>query len=96
LNLDDQLFQIWSAYQSRLIEDRVSGKYPIVVGNAGNRPQIMQLDWPFFPLINQYGEHPITRNMDAVVTKFISSIDTVKAIGVKKTPLLFSSIYSRK
>jgi gliding-associated putative ABC transporter substrate-binding component GldG len=30
------------------------------------------------------------------LTKFISSIDTVKATGVKKTPLLFSSAYSRK
>ena len=96
LNLDDQLFKYGVRINPDLIEDRVSGKYPIVVGNAGNRPQIMQLDWPFFPLINQYGEHPITRNMDAVVTKFISSIDTVKAIGVKKTPLLFSSMYSRK
>jgi gliding-associated putative ABC transporter substrate-binding component GldG len=56
----------------------------------------MQLDWPFFPLINQYADHPITRNLDAAQTKFISSIDTVKAIGVKKTPLLFSSPYSRK
>lgn len=96
LNLDDQLFKYGVRINPDLIEDRVSGKYPIVVGNAGNRPQIMQLEWPFFPLVNQYAEHPITRNMDAVVTKFISSIDTVKAVGVKKTPLLFSSIYSRK
>jgi gliding-associated putative ABC transporter substrate-binding component GldG len=56
----------------------------------------MQLDWPFFPLINHYAQHPITRNMDAVVTKFVSSIDTVKAVGVRKTPLLFSSQHSRK
>ncbi|MBI3481622.1 MAG: gliding motility-associated ABC transporter substrate-binding protein GldG, partial [Bacteroidetes bacterium] len=49
-----------------------------------------------FPLVNQYAEHPITRNMDAIVTKFISSVDTVKAVGIKKTPLLFSSAYSRK
>jgi hypothetical protein len=28
--------------------------------------------------------------------KFVSSIDTVKAVGIKKTPLLFSSDYSRK
>ncbi|HTH54705.1 MAG TPA: gliding motility-associated ABC transporter substrate-binding protein GldG [Cyclobacteriaceae bacterium] len=96
LNLDDQLFKYGVRINPDLIEDRASGKYPIVVGNEGNRPQIMQLDWPFFPLVNQYAEHPITRNMDAVVTKFISTIDTVKAPGVKKTPLLFSSQYSRK
>lgn len=96
LNLDDQLFKYGVRINPDLIEDRVSGKYPIVVGKAGNRPQIMQLEWPFFPLVNQYATHPITRNLDASLTKFISSIDTVKAVGVKKTPLLFSSPYSRK
>jgi gliding-associated putative ABC transporter substrate-binding component GldG len=53
------------------------------------------MDWPFFPLINQYADHPITRNLDAVVARFVSSIDTVKAEGVRKTPLLFSSLYAR-
>ena len=96
LNLDDQLFRYGVRINQDLLQDRVAGKYPIVVGNAGNQPQMMQLDWPFFPLINQYADHPITRNLDAVQTKFISSIDTVKAIGIKKTPLLFSSPYSRK
>jgi ABC-2 type transport system permease protein len=96
LNLDDQLFRYGIRINPDLVQDRVAGKYPIVVGNAGGRPQMMQLDWPFFPLINQYADHPITRNIDAVQTKFISSIDTVKAVGIKKTPLLFSSPYSRK
>jgi len=95
-NLDDQLFKYGVRINPDLIEDRVSGKYPIVIGQADNRPQIMQLDWPFFPLVNQYADHPITRNLDASMTKFVSSIDTIKAIDVKKTPLLFSSPYSRK
>ena len=96
LNLDDQLFKYGVRINSDLVQDRVSGKYPIVVGNAGGKPQLMQLDWPFFPLVNQYADHPITRNLDATQTRFISSIDTIKAVGVKKTPLLFSSDYSRK
>jgi len=96
LSLDDQLFKYGVRINPDLIEDHVSGKYPIVVGKAGNRPQIMQLEWPFFPLVNQYADHAITRNLDASLTKFVSSIDTVKAVGVKKTPLMFSSSYSRK
>lgn len=96
LNLDDQLFRYGIRINPDLVQDRVSGKYPIVVGNEGGKARLMQLDWPFFPLINQYADHPITRNLDASQTKFISSIDTVKAIGVRKTPLLFSSPYSRK
>ncbi len=95
LNLDDQLFKYGLRINQDLIQDRVSGRYPIVVSNAG-KPQIMQMEWPFFPLINQYADHPITRNLDASLLKFTSSVDTIKANGVKKTPLLFSSPYSRK
>ncbi len=95
LNLDDQLFKYGVRINQDLIQDRVAGRYPIVVSNAG-KPQIMQMEWPFFPLINQYADHPITRNLDASQLKFTSSIDTIKAVGVKKTPLLFSSTYSRK
>jgi gliding-associated putative ABC transporter substrate-binding component GldG len=96
LNLDDQLFKYGVRINPDLIQDRVSGKYPIVIGGDPNQPQIMQLDWPFFPLVNQYATHPITRNLDATLLKFVSSMDTVKAVDVKKTPLLFSSQYSRK
>jgi len=95
LNLDDQLFKYGVRINQDLIQDRVSGRYPIVVSNAG-KPQIMQMEWPFFPLINQYADHSITRNLDASLLKFTSSIDTIKVAGVKKTPLLFSSLYSRK
>lgn len=96
LNLEDLLFKYGVRINPDLIQDRVSGKYPVVIGKVDNRPRIMQLDWPFFPLINQYADHVITRNLDASLTKFVSSIDTVKAAGIKKTPLLFSSPYSRK
>ena len=96
LNLDDQFFKYGARINLDLIEDRVSAKYPIVIGNAGGQPRMMQLDWPFFPLVNQYAVHPVTRNLDASLTRFVSSIDTVKAMGIKKTPLLFSSPYSRK
>jgi len=95
LKLDDQFFKYGVRINPDLIQDRVSSKYPVVVSNAGT-PQIMKMDWPFFPLINQYSDHAITRNLDASLLKFVSSIDTVKAVGVKKTPLLFSSPYSRK
>lgn len=95
LNLDDQLFKYGVRINQDLIQDRVAGRYPIVVSNAG-KPQIMQMEWPFFPLINQYADHPITRNLDASLLKFVSSIDTIKATGVTKTPLLFSSPYSRR
>jgi len=96
LRLDDQLFKYGVRINPDLVQDRNASKYPIVTSVVNNRPQIMQMDWLFFPVINQYADHPITRNLDATLTKFISSIDTVKAEGIRKTPLLFSSDYSRK
>jgi ABC-2 type transport system permease protein len=96
LRLDDQLFKYGVRVNPDLVQDRNASKYPIVTSVVNNRPQIMQMDWVFFPVINQYADHSITRNLDASLTKFVSSIDTVKAIGVRKTPLLFSSDYSRK
>jgi gliding-associated putative ABC transporter substrate-binding component GldG len=70
--------------------------YPVVTGMVGGRPRMQLMEWPFFPLISQFANHPITRNLDAILTRFCNSIDTVKAIGVQKTPLLMSSPYSRK
>ena len=95
LNLDDMLFKYGVRINKDLIQDKLSSRYPIYVGNIGNDPQIKMMNWPFFPLINQYADHPITRNLDAVVTRFISTIDTVKSQGIRKTPLMFTSAYSR-
>lgn len=95
LKIDDQLFKYGVRLNMDLVQDRTSGKYPIVTGKSGTRPDIQLIDWPFFPMINQYGKHPITNNLDAVVLRFASSVDTVKAPGIKKTPLLFTSQYSR-
>ncbi len=96
LRLDDQLFKYGIRINPEIVQDRVAAKYPIVIGKVGNQPEIMQMEWPFFPLLNHYAEHPITRNLDATLTRFVSSIDTVKALGIKKTPLLRTSAYSRK
>lgn len=95
-NLDDMLFRYGLRINKDLIVDRFGQRYPIIVGTVGNQPNIQWMPWPFYPIINRTGEHPIVRNLDAVSTKFTSSIDTVKAIGVIKTPLLFSSQYSMR
>lgn len=95
LGLDDQLFKYGVRLNPDLVQDRVAAPYPIVVGQSGGQPQAQLIDWPFFPLVNHYADHPITRNLDAVLTRFVGSIDTVKASGVRKTPLMFSSDYAR-
>lgn len=96
LKLDEQLFRYGIRINQNLVMDRVAGKYPVIVGQVSNRPQVMQFEWPFFPLVTHYANHPATRNLDATLLRFVSSIDTVKAVGVKKTPLLFTSQYSHR
>ena len=96
VRLDDQMFRYGIRINPDIVQDRVAAKYPIVVGKVGNQPEIMQLEWPFFPLLNHYAQHPITRNLDATLTRFVSSMDTVKAAGIRKTPLMMTSAYSRK
>lgn len=95
LNLDDMLFKYGVRINNDLVQDFVAGAYPIIVGNSGDRPQIQLLQWPFFPIINKYSKHVIVRNLDATKAEFVSSIDTVKATGIKKTVLLSTSSYSR-
>ncbi|UII27226.1 gliding motility-associated ABC transporter substrate-binding protein GldG [Fulvivirga maritima] len=95
LNLDDQLFKYGVRLNGDLIQDQMAAKYPIVVGNMGDQPQLSLENWPFFPIINKFANHPITRNMDAVLLKFASTMDSIRVDGVKKTPLLFSSQYAR-
>jgi len=95
LNLDDMLFRYGLRINKTLVQDIKSGVYPFVVGDMGGQPQIVPLQWPFFPIVNLYGDHPIVKNMDAMYLQFVSELDTVQTEGVKKTPLVFTSEYSR-
>ena len=95
--LDDLLFRYGVRINPDLVQDRYSGRYPVITGQRPDgSAQIQLMEWPFFPLINRFPEHPVTRNLDRVLTRFVSSIDTVKAGGVLKTPLLLTSEYSRR
>lgn len=95
LNLDDLLFKYGVRINNNLVQDFVAGATPIVVGRSGDQAQVQLLQWPFFPILNTFSNHVIVRNLDAIKTEFVSSIDTVKATGIKKTVLLSTSKYSR-
>lgn len=94
--LDDQLFRYGVRINQDLVQDLHAGVYPVIVGKMGNQPQLRLLPWPFFPILNNFSNHLITKNMDALYTQFVSSLDTVKAEGVIKTPLAFTSNYTRR
>ncbi|WMJ74541.1 gliding motility-associated ABC transporter substrate-binding protein GldG [Cytophagaceae bacterium ABcell3] len=94
-NLDDLLFRYGVRLNYNLIKDLNSGYIPVNVGMMGDKPNVQMVNWRFFPLLNTFGNHPIVKNMDAVYGKFVGSMDSVKADGIVKTPLVFSSKYSK-
>ncbi|WP_448520677.1 gliding motility-associated ABC transporter substrate-binding protein GldG [Rhodoflexus sp.] len=96
LNLDDMLFRYGVRANMNLVQDMQMGTVIVNVGQFGNAPNLQPVPWPYYVLANQFGKHPITRNLNAIYTKFAGSIDTVKSKGdVRKTPLLMSNQYSR-
>ncbi|RAJ75208.1 gliding-associated putative ABC transporter substrate-binding component GldG [Chitinophaga dinghuensis] len=95
LNLEDLLFRYGVRINQDLIQDLQSDAVPMVVGNVGKRPQIIQLPFPLFPLLTPTGAHPIVKNLDLVLSHFVSSMDTVRTEGIRKTILLTSSRTTR-
>ena len=94
-NLEDQLFRYGVRVNRNFVLDINSGQWPVVTGNIGNQPRIQMLTWPFFPVLTNFSDHPSVRNLDAILGRFVSEIDTVKAVGIKKTPLIQTSIYTK-
>ncbi|MDX2001565.1 MAG: gliding motility-associated ABC transporter substrate-binding protein GldG [Chitinophagales bacterium] len=94
LNLEDMLFKYGARVNTTLVQDLQCNGIPLVVG-AGNPPQTEFFPWYFYPIITSNNSHAIVKNLDAVMGQFVSTIDTVKAPGVKKTVLLSSSKYSK-
>lgn len=95
LNLDDLLFKYGIRLNKDLLQDLYCAQIPMNVGNLGDKPQIQLMPWTFFPVLNTYGKHPLTKSLDAVQSKFLSTMDTVKASGIRKTPLLSTSAYTK-
>ena len=95
LDLDELLFKYGIRINQDLVQDLQCDVLPQAVGMIGDKPQIELLQWPYFPLLYPNSDHPIVKNMDAVVMQFPQSLDTVKADGIKKTVLLATSNTSR-
>ncbi|MGY6522451.1 MAG: gliding motility-associated ABC transporter substrate-binding protein GldG [Mongoliitalea sp.] len=94
--LDNILFRYGIRVNKDFIQDINFGYYPVMAGNFGNQEQLAPLPWPFFIKASLMAKHPITKGLDQVLFRFNSSLDTVKAEGVRKTPLIFTSEFSRR
>lgn len=94
LDLQSQLFTYGVKLNNDLVTDLIALSIPLRTGQVGNKPRIDFFTWYYFPLITPVSQHPIVRNLNAIKTQFVSSIDTVLG-GVSKTILLQTSPYSR-
>lgn len=97
LNLDDLFFR-WGIRVNRdLVKDLSCAPIPLNVGTLGDKPNIQLVPWRFYPILNNFGSSgsPITRNLDAIFARFASTLDTVRADGIRKTPLLLTSPYTK-
>jgi len=96
LNLTDLFFKYGVRINSNIIKDGASCAFiPLVVGDLGDKPNIQPVPYRYFPLIYNFGNSLITNNLDVIFSRYVASIDTVRADGVNKTPLLMTSPYTK-
>jgi len=95
LNLEDQFFNYGVRLNTNLVMDINALPIPLKTGDVGGQPQIEFFPWYYFPIINPLVDHPVVKNLNAIKTEFISSIDTLSTKRIRKTILLTSSKYSR-
>ena len=95
-NLEDLFFKYGVRINTNLVKDGQSAAMiPMNVGQLGDKPNVQLIPFRFYPLINNFGKSLITNNIDIVFSKFASTIDTVQAAGISKTPLLLTSKYTK-
>ncbi|MBC8320006.1 MAG: gliding motility-associated ABC transporter substrate-binding protein GldG [Bacteroidetes bacterium] len=95
LDLQNQLFNYGARINKNLVLDLNALPIPIRTGQIGGQAQIDFFPWYYFPVIIPTSKHPIVKNLNAIKTHFVSSIDTTSVKNVKKTILLSTSQYSK-
>ena len=95
LGLEDILFNYGVRINSDLVMDLQCDFLPFAVGGNSDNPQYEFLHWNYYPLFEPRGNHQVTKNIGLVAGRFVNSMDTIEASGIKKTVLLQSSSNSR-
>ena len=93
LGLNDLLFKYGVRINNDLVMDLQSDKLPFDVNGNG---QYEFLSWNYFPVFASKSDHAVNRNLGLISGRFVNSVDTIEAEGIKKTILLSSSTNARK
>jgi gliding-associated putative ABC transporter substrate-binding component GldG len=94
INLDDMLFNYGVRLNRDLLIDRTCAPISLLTGPRGNERSEL-FPWYFQPVLVPDAPHPVTANVDPILTDFIGSIDTVEVAGIRKRVLLSTSQYTR-
>lgn len=92
LNLQDLFFKFGVRINPDLLMDLQCDFLPFSVNG---KDQFEFLHWNYFPLFESKQNNVINKNLGLVAGKFVNSMDTVSAPGIKKTILLSSSANAR-
>lgn len=95
VNLNDQFFKYGVRLNTNLVMDLNALPIPLKTGEMGGAPQVEFFPWYYFPVLTPLIDHPIVKNLNAIKTEFVGSIDLVKSGDIDKQVLLTSSTYSR-
>ena len=96
LNLDDMLFKYGVRLNRDLLLDLTCAALPVRTGQMAGQAQLEFFRWYYFPLLQAASDHPMVRNMNAIRSDFVSSMDaTTSANGINQIPLLKTSDYTK-
>ena len=95
VDLQELLFSYGVRLNRNLVLDLNGLPIPLRTGQVGGQAQIDFFPWYYFPVIMPTQQHPIVKNLNALKTQFVSSIDTTSKTNIRKTILLKTSDYTR-
>src|SRR5215203_876369 len=95
LNVQDLLFNYGVRINPDLVMDLQCDFMPFAVGGSSSEPQYEFLHWNYYPLFESRNNHIINKNLGLIAGRFVNSIDTVGAEGIRKVFLIQSSANSR-
>ncbi|MFK7972819.1 MAG: Gldg family protein [Bacteroidia bacterium] len=94
LNLDDLFMNYGFRINYNLLQDARCEKTE-VFQEINGKGVFDSKFWVFFPMIQEHPRHPINRNIEAVMLRYASTIDTLYRKGVTSNVFLQSSPRSR-
>ena len=92
LNLDDMLFMYGARVNYNLIADANCAEIPL---SMGTQQQIQLAPWVYFPLLMPDTATAVVRNLDAIRTEFVSTVDTIGVKGIHKRVILHTSPFNK-